>query len=103
MSGCEPISLEMMRKYDERKQRLIKMLNDDWQRWHNTRQDAIRYIIWSACFYIGNDPEKMLKIFRDPDPNGRDHKTELYDQWSGNHEDVKRILEYKYQNKCGVK
>ena len=41
----------------------------------------------------------MLKIFRDPDPNGRDHKTELYDQWSGNHENVKRILKYKYQNK----
>jgi len=93
----------MMRKYDERKQRLIKMLNDDWQRWHNTRQDAIRYIIWSACFYIGNDPEKMLKIFRDPYPNGRDYKTELYDQWSGDHENVKRILKYKYQNKCGVK
>jgi len=91
---------KMMRKYEERKQKLIKILNDDWEEFNDihTRQDAVRYIIWSACFYIGNDPEKMLKIFRDLDPSGRDNRTELYDQWSGNHEDVKMILEYKYQN-----
>ena len=89
---------KMMRKYDKRKQRLIKMLNDEWESWHDTRRDAVQYIIWSVCFYVGNDLEKMLKIFRDLDPSGRDNRTELYDQWSGNHEDVKRILEYKYQN-----
>lgn len=83
-----PCSVEqadtMIRKYNEHKVRLVRMLNDDWEQYEDTRYDAVRQVIFHATFYMRDNPTGVWNLLTN---------TPLYNQWTGGYGDVKKLVE----------
>lgn len=74
----------ILRKGNKHEEKLVDILNDDWEEYRSNRRSAIEHLIWHAVFYTGRNPTVVWNILTG---------TPLYEEFDGGYADIKLWVE----------